>query len=72
MEAIIAERGLQDQIKVEKCGCLKACGKGPVVSVEGETEIRVKHAKAKKAEKLVDNLTGDMRKKGKKKGGKKK
>jgi len=37
IETAISDRGLEDQVKVKGTGCMKACGKVPVVFMPGKT-----------------------------------
>lgn len=53
LDATLAERGLDEQVKVKGTGCMKACGKGPnVVFMPGK--VRYTRISAKDIPALVD------------------
>lgn len=55
LEATLCDRGLQDQVKIERTGCLKRCSQAPnLVLMPGKTRLSGMHPDAIAT--LIENL----------------
>jgi bidirectional [NiFe] hydrogenase diaphorase subunit len=52
LKQAVADQGLEDDVKVKKCGCLKRCGKAPVIAVKPGGALR-DSVKPKEAEDVL-------------------